>query len=82
MCPGRESNYLIALIGRKLLILRSTRTNRIHTISRSGHTQGTLDYTQHEVLREFLYRFIAICPDADNKIDPADKKRIAILRAS
>jgi len=38
---------------------------------------GTLTKTQHEVLREFLNRFIDICPDADNKIDPADKKQEA-----
>jgi hypothetical protein len=37
---------------------------------------GTLTKKQVEVLREFLLRFIDICPDADNKIDPADKKRI------
>ncbi len=46
----------------------------------------TLTKTQHEVLQEFLHRFIDICPNADNKIDPADKKRIAkvkkILNAS
>ena len=41
---------------------------------------GTLTKTQHEVLREFLNRFIDICPDADNKIDPADKKRIARVK--
>jgi hypothetical protein len=38
---------------------------------------GTLTKKQVEVLREFLQRFIAICPDADNQIDPADRKRIA-----
>ena len=43
---------------------------------------GTLTKKQVEVLREFLNCFIHICPVADNKIDPADKKRIAILRAS
>ena len=41
---------------------------------------GTLTKTQHEVLREFLNRFIDICPDADNRIDPADKKRIAKVK--
>ena len=41
---------------------------------------GTLTKTQHEVLREILNRFIHICPDADNKIDPADKKRIAKVK--
>ncbi len=38
---------------------------------------GTLAKTQHEVLREFLNRFIDICPNADNNIDPTDKKQIA-----
>jgi hypothetical protein len=41
---------------------------------------GTLTKTQHEVLCEFLNRFIDICPDSDNKIDPADRKRIAKVR--
>ena len=41
---------------------------------------GTLTKKQVEVLREFLNRFIDICPDADNKIDPADKKRIAKVK--
>ena len=41
---------------------------------------GTLTKTQHEVLREFLNRFIDVCPDADNKTDPADKKRITTVR--
>ncbi len=41
---------------------------------------GTLTKKQVEVLREFLNRFIATCPDADNKIDPADKKRIAKVK--
>lgn len=41
---------------------------------------GTLTKDQVEVLREFLNRFIDICPDADNKIDPADKKRIAKVK--
>lgn len=41
---------------------------------------GTLTKKQVEVLREFLQRFMDICPDADNKIDPADKKRIAKVR--
>jgi hypothetical protein len=41
---------------------------------------GTLTKQQVEVLREFLQRFIDICPDADNKIDPADKKRIAKVK--
>jgi hypothetical protein len=41
---------------------------------------GTLTMKQVEVLREFLDRFIAVCPDADNRIDPADKKRIAKVK--
>jgi hypothetical protein len=41
---------------------------------------GTLTKKQVEILREFLHRFIDICPDADNKIDPADKKRIAKVK--
>ena len=41
---------------------------------------STLTKKQVEVLREFLQRFIEVCPDADNKIDPADKKRIAKVR--
>jgi hypothetical protein len=41
---------------------------------------GTLTKKQVEVLREFLNRFIAICPDVDNKVDPADKKRIAKVK--
>jgi hypothetical protein len=41
---------------------------------------GTLTKREVEILREFLNRFIDICPDADNKIDPADKKRIAAVR--
>ena len=41
---------------------------------------GTLTKKQVEVLREFLDRFIDICPDADNKIDPADKRRIAKVK--
>jgi hypothetical protein len=41
---------------------------------------GTLTKTQHEVLCEFLYHLIDICPDTDNKIDPADTKRIAKVR--
>jgi|HubBroStandDraft_6_1064221.scaffolds.fasta_scaffold114886_1 hypothetical protein len=41
---------------------------------------NTLTKKEVETLREFLQRFIAICPDADNKIDPADKKRIAAVR--
>jgi hypothetical protein len=41
---------------------------------------GTLTKKQVEVLREFLNRFIDICPDADNKIDPADKKRIRTVK--
>jgi hypothetical protein len=43
-------------------------------------TWGTLTKKEVEVLREFLHRFIDICPDADNKIDPADKKRIAKVK--
>ena len=41
---------------------------------------STLTKTEHEDLREFLNRFIYICPDADNKIDPADKKRVATVK--
>jgi hypothetical protein len=41
---------------------------------------GTLTKKQVEVLREFLQRFIEICPDADNKIDPGDRKRIAAVK--
>jgi hypothetical protein len=41
---------------------------------------GTLTRKQVEVLREFLNRFIDICPDADNKIDQADKKRTATIK--
>ena len=44
------------------------------------HIWGTLTKKQVEVLREFLQRFIDICPDADNKIDPADRKRIASVK--
>ena len=44
------------------------------------HIWATLTKKQVEVLREFLDRFIAICPDADNKIDPADQKRIATVK--
>jgi hypothetical protein len=40
------------------------------------HIWGTLTKTQRDVLCEFLNRFIDICPDADNKIDPADRKRM------
>ena len=41
---------------------------------------GTLTEKEAEVLREFLQRFIQICPDADNKIEPADRKRIARVK--
>jgi hypothetical protein len=41
---------------------------------------GTLTKKQVEVLREFLNRFIDICPDADNRIDPSDRKRIAKVK--
>jgi hypothetical protein len=41
---------------------------------------GTLTKKEAEVPREFLHRFIQICPDADNKIDPADRKRIARVK--
>jgi hypothetical protein len=41
---------------------------------------GTLTKKEAEVLREFLKRFIEVCPDADNKIDPADRKRIAAVK--
>jgi hypothetical protein len=41
---------------------------------------GTMTKKQVAILREFLQRFIDICPDADNKIDPADKKRIAKVK--
>lgn len=30
-----------------------------------------------EVLRELLQRFIEVCPDADNRIDSAERKCIA-----
>ncbi len=43
-------------------------------------TWDILTKKEVEVLREILQRFIDICPDADNKIDPADKKRIAKVR--
>jgi len=45
-----------------------------------SRTWGTLTKKHIEVLREFLQRFVDICPDADNKIDPADKKRIATVK--
>ena len=41
---------------------------------------GTLTKKQIEVLREFPQRFIDICLDTDNKINPADKKRIATVK--
>ncbi len=41
---------------------------------------GTLMKKQVEDLREFLHRFIDICSDADNKIDAADKRRIAKVK--
>jgi len=41
---------------------------------------GTLTKKQVEVLRQFLHRFIDIRLDADNKIDPADKTRIARVK--
>jgi hypothetical protein len=41
---------------------------------------GMLTKREAEVLREFLQRFIAICPDADNKIDPADRKRVTKVK--
>jgi hypothetical protein len=41
---------------------------------------GTLTKKEAEVLREFLQRLIEICPDADNKVDPADRKRIARVK--
>jgi len=46
----------------------------------ADRVRGTLTKSQHEVLREFLDRFIDICPDADNKIDLADTKRIANVK--
>jgi len=46
----------------------------------ADRTSGTLTQKEIEVLREFLNRFIDICPDADNKIDPADRKRIARVK--
>ena len=41
---------------------------------------GMLAKREAEVLREFLQRFITICPDDDGKIDPADRKRIAKVK--
>jgi hypothetical protein len=41
---------------------------------------GTPTNKQVEVLREFLNRFVDICPDADKTIDPADRKRIAKVK--
>jgi hypothetical protein len=32
------------------------------------------------LLREVSNRFIDNCPDADNKIDPVDKKRVAAVK--
>ncbi len=45
-----------------------------------SRTWGTLTKVQHTILVEFLQRFVAICPDADNHIDPADRKRIAQVK--
>jgi hypothetical protein len=45
-----------------------------------SRTWGTITKAQHAALAEFLARFVVICPDADNRIDPADKKRIATVR--
>jgi hypothetical protein len=45
-----------------------------------NRTWGTLTKKQVEVLREFLDRFVAVCADADNRIDPADRKRIATVK--
>jgi hypothetical protein len=41
---------------------------------------GALTKKEVEILREFLDRFTAVCPDSDNKIDPADKKRIVKVK--
>ena len=41
---------------------------------------GTLTKKEIEVLREFVQRFIDICPDAENKLDPADRKRIEMVK--
>lgn len=41
---------------------------------------GTLTVREVTILREFLDRFISICPDADNNIDPADRERIAKVK--
>ena len=41
---------------------------------------GTLTKREAEVLREFVQRFIVICPDDDGKLDPADKKRIRAVK--
>jgi hypothetical protein len=41
---------------------------------------GTLTQKEVEVLRELLNRFISICPDANNKINPADAKRIKAVK--
>jgi len=58
--------------------------NTIRTVPRKwpgkSSIWGTLNLTEVEVLREFLNRFISVCPDADNKIDAADKKRIAKVK--
>jgi hypothetical protein len=37
---------------------------------------GTLTLDQIMTLRELLVRFAMVCPPADGKIDPADRKRI------
>jgi hypothetical protein len=41
---------------------------------------GMLTKREAEVLGEFLQRFIEVCPDADNNIDPADRKRIRAVK--
>ena len=59
-------------------------SNTIRTVPRKwpgkSSIWGTLNLAEVEVLREFLNRFIDVCSDADNKIDPADKKRIANVK--
>ena len=40
---------------------------------------GTLTKKEAEVLREFLQRFIAICPEDDGEIDLTDRKCIAAI---
>jgi hypothetical protein len=41
---------------------------------------GTLTKAQHVTLCEFLFRFMQVCTDVNNTVDPADKRRIAKVR--